>query len=226
MDNLINYETNIFLIKASKKSFSLEIYTSIENKVKLIAEYFGFTSLPEHYRICIYVGNETELESWMLEKRINNIPTDSVAFAVFSNEIYVLDYECLRGKYSIDDYVALIVHECVHVLQGYFSGVNPSRYVWLYESVACYLADQKKVKLLGQNITWEIFTTDFYGIGIGCYGLAYEYGKRLFSYYSKECFLKVIKEPYDHINEFKAIYEDIYKYIRSMILECENKELR
>ena len=79
------------------------------------------------------------------------------------------------------------------ILQFYFSKIPSRQYVWLYESIACYLAGQKKKDNSLKIEAWDVFENDFYNMQ-DCYGVAYRFGEAIFRLYPNES-LTIIKHP-------------------------------
>lgn len=168
-----------------------------------IADFFGIGDLPDELLIKIYICQEEEF----LKKARLYIEDSSqvIAFTCDVNKIYVLEYECINDRYSINEYEALIIHECTHVFQAYFSMLPPEQYVWLYETVACYLAKQEKTYTGRNRVLWDDFVNDFYKID-ECYGLAYIFGKEIFNCFGEEI-LNVLKNPEAYTDRLKWIYD-------------------
>lgn len=75
----------------------------------------------------------------------------------------------------------MILHEIVHVLQRIATRVPPEQFIWLYEAVACYLAEQSaEISQSGNPVSWDTVKQNFYTVP-GCYGIAYHLGKALLS---------------------------------------------
>lgn len=176
---------------------------SLFENIVSVAGFFGFSSLPEELKIKIHICNESEFK-YIKEKSYMNQPDYVVAFTCNVNQIYVLDYRNVSSWYSLNAYNAVIVHECIHAFQTYYSMISPRQYEWLYESVACYLAKQKTSYDGKNGVTWEVFTSDFYRIN-DCYGLAYNFGREIFKRFGDEI-LKVIKIPGAYTDQLAEVY--------------------
>lgn len=174
----------------------------VENIVS-VADFFGFRSLPDKLKIKIYICNGAEFRLKKEKSHINGLD-QVIAFTCDVNNIFVLEYRYVNSRYSLNAYDAVIVHECIHAFQAYFSMILPRQYVWLYESVACYLAKQKKLYDGKKEISWETFTNDFYSIN-DCYGLAYNFGEGIFKHFGDEI-LKVIKTPGVYTDQLAEVY--------------------
>lgn len=208
MDSIVLYETNIFILSLIYKECNCEVYLLVKDKIKEIANWFGFSVLPQELKLRIYIVEMDYIKSY-IKKHNLNIPTYSTAFSVSGNEIYIASYTCLCKVMSEEEYIKLIIHECTHILQMYFSKITPENYIWLYESVACYISNQYNDYLPEQIITWDIFVNDFYNI-VDCYGLAYKYGLELFKHYTKREILNLIKHPEENFDLFKNVYKMLY----------------
>lgn len=116
---------------------------SLSENILSAAAFFGFSSLPDELKIKIHICSEEEFKQKKEELNID-VPDFVIAFTCKINNIFILEYRNINRWYSLNAYNAVIVHECIHAFQTYFSMIPPKQYVWLYESVACYLAKQKK----------------------------------------------------------------------------------
>lgn len=161
-------------------------------KIIPTARFFGFLKLPRDLKVHLKICNKEEFEK---EKQITDFKDicDIVAFTYNINHVCVLRRDCLKDRVSDDFYDAVIVHECTHIFQLYNSRLPQNKYVWLYETVACYLAGQKKTYTGMASVTWKNFVDDFYNVS-DCYGLAYVFGEKLFLACSEDV-LKIIKTP-------------------------------
>lgn len=181
-------------------------YENLESLCKnivSIADFFGLKSLPDELKIKIHICSEAEFKYKKEELHMNE--SDSViAFSCDVNKIFVLEYRDLNSSYSLNAYDAVIVHESIHAFQAYFSMIPPKQYVWLYESVACYLAKQKKSYDGKSGVSWDAFINNFYTIN-DCYGLAYNFGKASFKRFGDEV-LRVIKAPEKYMDELMEVY--------------------
>lgn len=207
-------ENDVFILHSTESVGECDYLLKTEENIEKIAEWFGFVSFPNELKIHIYI-EKPEIFKIIKEKYRLSIPSSSIAFTVEVNKIYITMYECLSHLMTQIDYAKLIIHECTHVLQMYYCKIDPSKYIWLYESMACFIAKQYSTCELPLNICWSKFVNDFYNID-GCYSLAYKYGSKMFQYYSDKEILKLLKNPNNYIDEFKKIYDLLG--IRSIIL--------
>lgn len=204
---MMNYENDIFILSSTIENDYYNIISILEDNGKRMAKWFGFLELPQELKIHIFIEELEILKE--IKKRLSiNIPSYSIAFTANANKIYVSNYECLNHSITKIDYNKLILHECIHIFQMYFSRILPSKYVWLYETIACLLSEQDNACMPESEVSWNMFTKDFYNIK-GCYGLAYKYGVKIFQNYSYEEVLNLIRKPNQYIIECKSIYESI-----------------
>lgn len=187
-------------------TMAYESWESLSENIVSVAAFFGFSSLPDDLKIKIYICSEEEFKQKKEELHMN-VPDYVVAFTCKINKIFIVEYKNIDCWYSLNVYNSVIVHECIHVFQTYFSMMSPKQYAWLYESVACYLAKQKKIYNRKNKILWETFTNDFYRIN-DCYGLAYNFGVEIFKQFGDEI-LRVIKRPEAYIVELMKVYNSI-----------------
>lgn len=199
MDSLMN---NLFTTNLTNQKFPK--YKSLDKKIKSVANFFGFSSLPEEYKIKIFFCNTEKMEFWKIKNKVS-LPKFAQAYTISGNQIFILEYDCLKSKYSQNDYIAMIIHECVHVFQGYFSYISPIKYIWLYESVACFLAGQSNVSNQKDFEEWDVFISSFYSIK-NCYGIAYNFGKKLIETNSRDFVLEILRNPIKHISYLKNLY--------------------
>ena len=174
----------------------------VENIV-FVATFFGFKSLPNELKLKIDICNETKFKIKKEELCMNELD-QAIAFAYDINNILVLEYKAVNDRYSLNEYYAVILHECIHAFQAYFSMISPEKYIWLYESVACYLAKQNKSFSEKNRVSWEKFTNDFYSSD-DCYCLAYNFGKTIFKRFGNEI-LRLIKKPEEYMIKLMEIY--------------------
>ena len=207
---MIYYQTDDLCIFSL---ISKEVYKNISklsDEITAVSSFFGFQKLPQELKMHIH---EFTLDDFQYIQQNNiNVFSDSVnkllAFTYNVNQIYVLNYESIKHCYSVRDYISIVVHECVHVLQAYYSRVPTSSYIWLYESVACYLSHQKKEYVVNKIVPWQDFICKFYYID-DAYAIAYEYGSLIFDAYDSEI-LDVIKEPTNYSDELRLLYTNYF----------------
>lgn len=179
------------------------------SKIVSIAKIFRFASLPDDLKIQIEFIEECFFEKLIESFSFDNT-TNIVAVTCNVNRVFIKQYECIKRGFSIESYIAVIVHECVHIFQYYYSMIPQAQYVWFYEAIACYLAGQNKKYCQDRNCSWERFTSDFYSTP-NCYELAYELGKALFNRCRNDV-LDIIKEPSKYENIIKKMYNENIMY--------------
>lgn len=102
-----------------------------------------------------------------------------VAFT--ADKIYVLKE--MKKNNTQNDIGRIIAHEYVHFLQFYTTGLSKKKYLWLYESIACYMAQQTiNLKECSAPVSWNDFKENFYECTNNYYW-AYMIGKYLFENY-------------------------------------------
>lgn len=184
-------------------TIAYENWESLFKNILSVATFFGFRSFPDELKIKIQMCNEEEFKQKKEEFNMN-VPDYAIAFTCKINRIFILEYRNINRWYSLNAYDAVIVHECIHVFQMYFSMISPKQYAWLYESVACYLAKQKKAYNRENKVLWETFIHDFYKIN-DCYSLAYNFGIEIFKRFGNDI-LRVIRRPEAYIVELMEVY--------------------
>lgn len=190
----------------SDSKFNL-VTNTLSERIVEVAYFFGFCNLCNELKLKIHICNELYFNR-MKEKYCLNKNKYTIAFSCDINHIYVLDYNLICRAWKLNAYEAVIVHETVHVFHRYFSQLPPYEYVWLYESVACYLAKQENIYNFDKDILWNTFIKDFYSIK-DCYNLAYIYGKAIFNEYGHEIY-EVIKIPIKYENTLKEIFNSLF----------------
>lgn len=184
-------------------TMAYENWKSLSENIVSVAAFFGFRSFPDELKIKIHICSGEEFKQKKEELHMN-VPDYVIAFTCNMNKIFILEYRNIKRWYSLNAYNAVIIHECIHVFQTYFSMIPSKQYAWLYESVACYLAKQKKTYNRMHKVLWETFTNDFYRIN-DCYSLAYNFGIEIFKQFGDEI-LRVIKRPEVYIVELMEVY--------------------
>lgn len=183
------------------------VYTdNLEERIISVAHFFGFQFLPKDLKLHLQICNRDDFEKARVKTNLSKI-RDMLAFTCNVNHIYVLQRDCLSEWVSDSSYAAIIVHECVHIFQLYYSRLPQKQYVWLYEAVACYLAGQKKDYVGAIGVSWQNFADNFYGI-TNCYGLAYAFGEQLFLQHNTIA-LEIIKDPKKYETILKNMFYSI-----------------
>lgn len=175
-----------------------ELILEIQNCARL----FKIKQVPKDMIIVIHVLNEIDFKQ---KKEKMNLDECVTAFTEGVKDIYFPNINGGDGSsIDYDLYKKQIIHECIHAFQAYYSLVTPSEYIWLYESVACYLAGQKIKRRSNNRVSWYLFVHSFYYLE-DCYAIAYLYGKALFDSFGKDA-LVLLKQPQLYWNEFEQLY--------------------
>lgn len=177
----------------------------LSKEISKISSFFGYKSFPDELKLKIYECSTNKFYSQM-KLFPKNQSEYIISFTCNANHIFILNFKYVSSKYSFSEYNRFIIHECIHVLQLYYSMIHPSKCIWLYESVACYLANQKQLFMSNKCIKWDDFVNDFYHIE-NCYALAYNYGCLIFDFFGLNI-LDVIRKPFDYTYELKSIYNN------------------
>jgi len=191
-----------------------ENWETLAENIVSAAGFFGFRSLPDELKIKIHICNEAEFNCKKEELHLNG-PEYAAAFTYDVNEVFVLEYSAVNRWYSLNAYYTVIVHECIHAFQAYFSMIPPGQFAWLYESVACYLAGQKRSYNGRDGASWLTFINDFYRID-HCYSLAYCFGEAVFKRFGDET-LSVIKMPEAYMDQLEKVYSSEIKSKKALI---------
>lgn len=154
---------------------------ALSESIDSIAHFFGFSYLPEEIRIRLFICDQKNFED-VKQKTEFKETRSIIAFTYDVNRIYIMHYQAVKNSITKESYISIILHECTHIFQFYFSKLSQRKYVWLYESIACYLSGQKKQYKKLANYSWDSFVTDFYHMP-DCYALAYKFGEALFRVY-------------------------------------------
>lgn len=177
----------------------------LSNKISKISSIFGYKSFPDELKLKIHECTTNEFYN-KFDLFSKNYSKYIISFTCNANQIFILNYKSIRHIYSFSEYTRFIIHECIHVFQLYYSMIPPSKCIWLYEAVACYLAKQKKIFKPNKYINWNEFVNKFYHIE-NCYALAYNYGYLTFNFFGSDI-LDVIKKPFDYTHKLKNIYDN------------------
>ena len=209
MDYVIYDENELFVFSSPDSNIDQTKYLYIKDKIYSVCSYFGIRYLPSNLKFKINIVQKEIIGDLILRRGLN-IPEFSYALTLDAKNIYVTSFQNVSNIYSIDEYLSIILHECIHVIQGYYSLVNPNKCIWLYETIAVFLADQKPKKRKDFYVKWEDFINNFYNIE-SSYEIAYFFGYSLFNNFSKDHLLEMIKAPENNILLFKSEFEKITK---------------
>lgn len=176
-------------------------------KLRNCADLFCIKKLPDDMRIIIHICDDIDSGVYWLDS-YRNMKASAITADV--REIYV-QKPSFNSSTEVDLHMfkKQIIHECVHAFQAYYSLVLPNKYIWLYESIACFLADQYVKRDEVNNVSWDDFVNSFYLID-GCYAIAYSYGKTLFDSLGIKV-LERIKQPQLYWNEFEKLYIGMWR---------------
>lgn len=103
-----------------------------------------------------------------------------------------------------NDIMKIVIHEYVHFLQCYATGLSKTEYLWLYESIACYMAQQKRNVDCLPRTSWNTFKNNFYECPNN-YDWAYRIGEYLFDHYDDGEIVEFCKESL----KLKKIEEEV-----------------
>ena len=202
---MIIYETNALCSFELLDDKFYAYLDELSNEISKISSIFGYESFPDELKLKIHECTADEFCN-KLDLFSKNFSKHTISFTYNANQIFIMNYKCLRHMYSFSEYIRFIIHECIHVFQLYFSMIPPSKCIWLYEAVACYLAKQKKIFKSNKCINWDEFVNEFYYID-NCYALAYNYGYLIFDFFGSDI-LDVIKKPFNYTHKLKDIYDN------------------
>ena len=178
--------------------YSIEGLTSKEKKLFLqwtgdtlvsLALFWKIPPIPDDCKIRVVFLEKVQFEQQLISC---GLETHKSIFAVTTDRIFIRKYSDLCGICSRKEYRKLVIHECIHMLQMYSTTLIPRNYIWLYESVACYMAGQKE-ESTEQNLSipqWKEFCTSFYTC-TNAYYWAYKVGEYIFDNYNQEQILKI-----------------------------------
>ena len=151
----------------------------IDKKIfETISEFNNFFGIEFKDVIVIIV----DLETFYAICCNNNI---SCVAITISQTIFVCDYECIKDRYSKEEYINLLRHEIAHIYTLGFLKYNKNVPTWFKEGVAVYLSNQVVTRKKAINII-TLFNADadgslFYnGAGIFIEYLVEKYGKEKF----------------------------------------------
>lgn len=171
------YETDIIRVNYRLGQLPEEILKVLGKKASEIAHLFEIPCLPVDLKISIRLLKKSDFEREIKLHFGHERPPELLAFA--DSQITVLAYPDLPSVHSKKHFAKIIVHEIVHILQLYATRIPPKYAVWLYESLACRLADQfKPFDCRMCPASWEETKKNFYKIN-NCYEIAYALGNAL-----------------------------------------------
>lgn len=168
---------------------------------------FNIPVLPSQIRIPIQILNERDFKNELRTASRNDFGIRN-CFAYTDSHVHVLSYQDLKGKVARTDYLKMIRHECIHVLQHLSSRIAPRELIWLYESVACVIAKQFRNTPLNPP-TWFNFTRHFYAVP-ECYAVAYHFGKAMLKAYSLKDLIDLSKRKKECLQLSRRIYKSTF----------------
>lgn len=167
---------------------------------------FQIPKLPENNRITINILTKDEFVRRRFLRRLEMKPfaslvayVDSSIHAIQFKEIAFLSREC---------YLKILRHECVHILQLLASQVRPTSFEWLYESVACAVAEQQQ-EIREAVPSWETFSQCFYTIP-NCYAIAYKFGVALLDHYTIPEMMRLSKSRDKCTSSCRQLYQKLF----------------
>lgn len=171
------------------------------------AHLFNIPVLPSQLRIPLQILNMEDFKS-QLEVAPHNEFGIRNCVAYTDSHVHVLSYQHLKEKIARTDYLKIIRHECIHVLQHLSSRVPPHELPWLYESVACAIAEQC-MNIPLKPPTWFSFTRHFYALP-ECYAVAYHFGKAMLNTYSLKDLIALSKRRSECLRLSRKIYKSTF----------------
>lgn len=201
---------SVFKLISNTATIEDWIVKCIDIQAVQLASLFDIYNFPEDYKISIHFlekYNFVQLAKsyGVFEKCVN-------CHAMSCDSIYIIDYYDVSKELSEDEYCKTLLHECIHILQHISTGLIPSKAIWLYESIACFLSGQETYKPL-QFPSWELFKSNFYSVD-DCYSVAYMYGQLFINIIGLE---KLIAYE-DDLNALEMIGKKIYYKLQKELL--------
>ena len=117
-----------------------DLITSLNEKITEILNFFNFSEIKPKVQVRLWSNLNAFRENAPFP-----ISESTCGYAYENSKIEVLSLEILKGlKYheheKIDNLIALIAHEFVHICHNRFS--EEESYVWLWEGLATFLSHQ------------------------------------------------------------------------------------
>ena len=169
----MEFENNIIKLIANNNSIEKWIKDYIDERATHIASLFGINDFPEDFKICIHFLKSADFIK--LAEKYGFLSKIANCYAISIDAIYIIEYTDISKKESKENYCKIILHEYIHILQHISTSLLPSKAVWLYESIACYLSGQETPPPTSIP-SWSLFESDFYSIN-DCYSIVYIFGK-------------------------------------------------
>lgn len=176
IEGLTQEEKNLFLQRIGMALVSLALFWKIP-------------SLPDDCKVRIVFVEKTQFEQELVLRGLERHISD---LAITTDKIFIKKHTDWDTICSQKEYQQLVLHECVHMLQMYASTTLPENHIWLYESIACYMAGQRGncpaySTLMPQ---WSKFCSSFY-VCPNAYYWAYKVGAYIFDNYNQEQILQI-----------------------------------
>ena len=203
----MEYTNSIFRVDTRHDQINNSVLECINGRAVDLAYAFGIHALPSDLKLCIHLCEYEQFIELADKFGISKQYNECLAFCY--DAIYAIEYTYIDATQIEDDYCKIILHECIHLLQHISTGLMPIKAIWLYESIACYLADQK-MNIPACLPSWQSFHSDFYSIKDN-YAIAYLFGKELIDNIG----LERIIEIQDNLKELHAIGYRVYKELQN-----------
>lgn len=168
---------------------------------------FNVPALPRQLRIPVQILAEEDFESHKKHTSLIELGAED-CYAYSDSKIYVLSFQHLKQDICRADYLKVIRHECVHILQHLASKVPPADMVWLYESIACAIAEQHNDECFVPP-AWSRFINNFYATPY-CYETAYRFGKALLDRYPVSDLMSLSSRKRECFGLLRALYEEVF----------------
>lgn len=203
----MQYENSVFKVDTNRDQISDSILECINGRAIEAAAAFGVYNLPSEFKICIHFCEYKQFIDLADKAGILKQYKECLAFC--SDAVYAIEYTLIKARQPENDYCKIILHECIHILQHISTGLAPIKAIWLYESIACYLSDQK-LDFPTHIPSWYIFQSDFYLLKDN-YAIAYALGKELIDNVGLE---KII-EIQQNLKELQTIGYSAYNALQT-----------
>lgn len=203
------------LLQKEKELFLQWIGDALVN----LAAFWEIPSLPDDCKIKIVFLEQAKFKRELilsgLEKHISD-------FAITTDKVLVKKYTDVENILSPKEYQQIVVHECVHILQMYTTAIMPRNHVWLYESIACYMAGQDHVNVNRKEAIpkWNLFCSSFYSCS-NAYYWAYKVGAYIFNHYNRKQILEICRDCELASKVGKDSWISISNEILSATVDCD-----
>ena len=173
-----------------------------EEAIQMFYSFYSKSVIPllEFWQIQ-YLPNECKIDICFYDKKDfikilqgRSLSINNSIIAISDVQIHAIKYEFINKYFSAEMYEKVLLHECVHMLQLYFSRIPFKNHIWLYESIACYMTRQMLDIKPSTIPDWSCICNNFYSCE-NCYYWAYEIGKCLFENYSQNQIHEICGNP-------------------------------